>query len=135
MDHYLGKLRKKGFKITAKRRMMIELFLRKKKYFTPEEMRKELTGHFSSVSLPSIYRNFESMEKIGLLTRIIRPDRRLYYGLCRVKDDRHHHHIICVKCGRIGELERCDLFGDRIINGFRITGHYLQLEGVCPKCG
>ena len=134
MEYYLSKLKENGYKITAKRCEILELFLLKEKYLSPEEIREELIRQFPRVSLPSIYRNLEDMESIGILTRIIRPDRRLYYALCRVKNNRHHHHIVCLKCGRIGEMERCGMFDIKVINGFRITGHYLQLEGLCRKC-
>ncbi|MBD3380236.1 MAG: transcriptional repressor [Candidatus Omnitrophica bacterium] len=135
MKKYLDKLKKNNLKITSKRVAILELLERSGEALSPEDIRNELAAKFEKVSYPSVYKNLEDMSRIGVLAKIARPDRRLYYALCRAREDKHHHHIICSKCGKVGEVEECDLFRRKVINGYRITSHFLQLEGICSDCG
>jgi len=134
MEEYLQKLKENSLKITAKRRALIGLLVRKNKFLSPEQIYNVLKKKFNRISLPSIYRNLNEMENIGLLVKVQKPDRRLYYALCRADEDKHHHHIVCVKCGMIGEFYGCDILKKKEINGFKVQNHSLQLEGVCPGC-
>lgn len=134
MDTFIRVLKENGFKVTAQRMEIIKIFIRRPGLFTPEDIFNTLKKTFPKVSYPSVYRNLEQMKTIGILTKLTKPDRRLYYALCRVSRGKHHHHIICTKCGRVGEIEECDILNRKEINGFKITGHYVQFEGICPKC-
>ncbi len=131
---YLNKLRQTNLKLTPKRRAIIDFFLNEKQYLSPETVWKGLKKIFTHLGLPSIYRNLDLFSRCGILAKIQRPDRKLYYGLCELKGNAHHHHIICVKCGRVGEFSGCNLFRRKNINGFKILNHSLQLEGVCLGC-
>ena len=130
---YISKLQENGLKVTPKRKAIIDVFLTKNRYLTPEEIWRGLKKEFKHLGLPGIYRNLELFSKYGILAKIQRPDRRLYYGLCKSKK-KHHHHIICIKCGKVGEFSDCDLVNIKIINGFKILSHSLQFEGICPVC-
>lgn len=134
MGKYIKKLKENNLKITPKRCAIIDLLHKSGEALSPGDIKKKLSKKFKKVSYPSVYRNLEEMQKIGILARISKPDRRLYYALCRAEDGVHHHHIICAKCGKVGEIEECDLFKKQLVNGYKITSHFLQLEGVCPEC-
>lgn len=131
---YINKLRQNNRKLTPKRKAIIELFLSEGRYLTPEEVRKGLRKRFRHLGLPTIYRNLALFSRCGILTVIQRPEKRLYYGLCRSQGNTHHHHIICVKCGRVGIFSNCTLFKKKAINNFKILSHSLQIEGICPHC-
>ena len=132
-ESYLNKLRKNNLKLTPKRKAIIDFFLCKERYLTPQDLWEGLKKKFKHLGLPSIYRNLETFSQCGILTKIQRPDRRLYYGLCNSKN-KHHHHIICIKCGKVEEFSDCDLFRKKTIKGFKVVSHSLQIEGICVNC-
>ena len=134
MDIFLTKLKANKLKQTPKRKAILRLFLDKKRFLSPEEIVGVIKKGFKKASFPSIYRNLDELYKIGILLKVEKPDRRLYYALCTAKNDTHHHHIVCVKCGKIGEFEGCALMDKKKIGGFKILDHSLQLEGICNKC-
>ena len=134
LEVFLTRLKANRLKQTPKRRAILKLFLDKKRFLSPEEIFGAIKKEFKKVSFPSIYRNLDELYKVGILLKVQKPDRRLYYALCTTKNDIHHHHIVCVKCGKIGEFEGCALMSKKKINGFKILSHSLQLEGVCNKC-
>jgi Fur family ferric uptake transcriptional regulator len=72
----------------------------------------------------------------GLLRRVARSqDREVYehdYGYPR------HDHFICGKCGTLIEFEnaRMSEFLEDVAleHGFRMTGHRLEVYGLCAEC-
>lgn len=50
----------------------------------------------------------------------------------------HHHHIVCVGCAAVTDID------DKMLNfketqvsqqtGYKITNHSIELRGLCPKC-
>ena len=139
MHEYRKKLKKNGFKITPGREAIIAFFSRENRYVTPETVWKEVKKNLPQLGLPTVYRNLEQMRKIGILTQVDGAENRFYFGLCRAKNSgEHHHHISCQKCHRVSEVEICYLEsltkGIKKKTGFLITGHKLQLTGVCKDC-
>jgi Fur family ferric uptake transcriptional regulator len=51
---------------------------------------------------------------------------------------RHHDHLTCSECGKVVEFEsdQIEALQEKIAQnlGFRLTGHLLELFGVCPAC-
>ena len=76
----------------------------------------------------TVYRNLESLEESGLLTREIDGDNIIY-----LVNGHHKHHLTCTKCHKSVEIE-CPFDNQKNLNGFEITNHYLNLEGVCSTC-
>ncbi|MCX5641925.1 MAG: transcriptional repressor [Candidatus Omnitrophica bacterium] len=139
MRGYRQKLKKNGFKLTPGREAIIAFFSGKNHYATPETVWKEVRKSLPRLGLPTVYRNLEQMRKINILTQVDGAENRFYFGLCRAKNPgEHHHHISCQKCRRVSEVENCYLQSltkeIKEKTGFQITGHKLQLTGVCKDC-
>ncbi|HBL50426.1 MAG TPA: hypothetical protein DDZ65_09320, partial [Firmicutes bacterium] len=53
-------------------------------------------------------------------------------------DDSHHHHIVCLSCGRVWEFSSATL--ERVErqlakeHDFEVAGHNLQFYGYCKDC-
>ena len=134
MENYLKKLREKGLKITLKREAIIGILRRSKRALSPEAVYDAIKKSFKRASYPSVYRNLEEMYGIGMLHKVYRSDRRLYYTLCRERSAKHHHHIVCEKCGRVEAFYDCSVFRKGSIKGYKVLRHILQVEGICPEC-
>jgi len=139
MEKYIKMMKDNNLKITPRRKSIIKFFLKRKVYATPENVWNHLKKNFKKIGLPTVYRNLAEFEKIGILTKIEGEEERMYYGLCEAKNPfSHHHHIVCVKCHKVGLVESC--FFDEIVekieklSGFKVLSHYLQIKGICKSC-
>lgn len=133
MEEFVLRLKEHGLKVTPKRKAIIKALFDAGRFLSPEDVYVEVKRSFKKASFPSVYSNLETMLKIGILHKIDRPDRRLYYGLCR-SGLKHHHHVVCVSCGAISEVADCPIPHGRTVKGFEVVKHFLQMEGICPRC-
>lgn len=99
---------------------------------------EEILGRMARAAsgVPTTYRNLAQFAEQGLIEAILGPDQVVRYIRCHSND--HHHHIQCEQCGRMGEVNGCDL--EKILDtmaaraGFAVTRHKLQLFGLCRTC-
>ena len=72
----------------------------------------------------------------GLVQRTVGDDGVAYYAL--PEEHRHQHQLTCSRCGASVPVEGCpvEALASRlaVTTGFQITGHRLELYGLCPKC-
>jgi Fur family transcriptional regulator, ferric uptake regulator len=132
MDKYFVKIKDKGYKLTPRRRAIIEIFASNNTNLTAEEVWKSLRKIISHCGLPGVYRNLESLVSCGILTRIQNPDCKKHYALCDAAS--HHHHIICIVCGKVDDINICPVSGVKSINGYKVVNHFMQVNGICPEC-
>ncbi len=138
LETYLQRLRHRGHRITPKVRAVLRVFLQSGSVLGPVEMRAKLQKRFKRVGLPTIYRILESLAECGILLTAANPERQLRYYLCRDLDLGHHHHFICLRCGKVEEVNLC-LMGEveRYVKRklkATVQNHLLQIEGLCSKC-
>jgi Fur family transcriptional regulator, ferric uptake regulator len=134
MDRSLEKLKNAGYKLTPRRKAMLQIFARRDKHLSAEEVWIELGKKFRRCGLPGVYRNLESLTECGILASIRRPDRKKHYGLCKAEHQKHHHHITCIKCGKVEEIEACAIKEGKSIKGYKVVSHFMQVDGICSAC-
>jgi Fur family ferric uptake transcriptional regulator len=75
------------------------------------------------------------MESMKLVNKIVVDDGKARYELT---GDGHRHHLICTNCRKMIPIDTCPLkslekdVGEK--TNFDITGHRLEIYGVCPEC-
>lgn len=94
------------------------------------------------VPLSSLYRSLTVLDEAGILDRHHDSDGLARFELAEWLTG-HHHHLVCVSCGTVEDFELDD-DAERAIDafaggvaaeaGYEMTGHNLEVEGVCPSC-
>ncbi len=129
-------LKELQLKVTPKRVAILDFMARTGSYVSPEEVRQKLQEQFTSIGLPTVYRNLDELAEGGILAKIIHPNRQLYYYFCL--NSNHHHHFICLSCHRVMDLHICSVKGleDEINDQVRgkVISHILQVNGLCRSC-
>ena len=129
-------LRNSQLKATPKRLAMLDILADKRTYFSPEDIWKKLKERFTSVGLPTVYRNLEFLCKESVIMKVVHPDRKLYYYYCH--NNEHHHHFICTSCKRVEDLVFCgaDEIEHEVENRLQgsVVSHFVQVFGFCKAC-
>jgi len=129
-------LRGLNLKSTPKRIAMLEVLDGEQVYLSPEDIWQRMKKRFRTLGLPTVYRNLEELFAGGVISRVIHPDRKLYYYLCR--NEEHHHHFICMSCRRVEDVRFCAEreLQEAVRSGIRgkVLSHILQINGLCHAC-
>lgn len=131
------KLKAQGYKITAQRKTIIKAFVKAKNHLlSAEKVYEWIKEHEKTIDLSTIYRNIEIMMNIGVLKKISLDDHVDQYKLSVTNE--HHHHIVCVSCGKSEIFKECPVahiektLVDKI--GFTPIEHKLEIIGYCQEC-
>ncbi len=129
-------LRGLHLKSTPKRVALLKVLDDERVYLSPEDIWFRMKKKFRRLGLPTVYRNLEELYAGGVISRVIHPNRQLYYYLCR--NDEHHHHFICVSCRRVEDISFCaeKELQDVVSEGIqgKVLSHILQINGLCHQC-
>lgn len=134
MESYYEKIKNGGMKLTPRRKAIIRIFIEAGKHLSPEEVWGELQKLFDRCGLPGVYRNLEGLAECGVLTRVQISDRKKHYGLCPIGPDHHHHHVICIECGKVEDIREHGRDESPKIRGYKVLNHFFQVNGICQDC-
>ena len=127
-------LRDAGFKATTQRLLLLDVLSREGRPLTVSEIKERLRV----VDQVTIYRALEAMAQKDLVRKVDTKHAYTHYELVATR--KHHHHAICVLCGKIEDVDAClpkGLEQDvlKSLKGFsEIQGHSLEFIGRCKQC-
>ena len=136
MENIIDVLRDKGHKITPQRRAVINALLNCGHFPTALQLLEYVKREQPHVSLDTVYRNLSLLKQLGVVNEIqmINQDGNRF----EIASDGHHHHVICMKCGKIECLRKCPISREAIEtierNGFAVVSHSLEFYGYCDGC-
>ena len=133
-------LHDRGQRLTPQRERMLELFERlgEGRHLSAEEAHQRLRGRGEQVSLATVYRTLRLLSGMGLLKELELAEGGGRRFELAGQDQRHHHHLVCVRCGRIEEFENpavllaAETAAAR--HGFRLLEGVLNVRALCPAC-
>lgn len=138
-DRLKEHLKNEGYKLTPQRRAILDVIIENEgKHLSTEEIYDIVKQQCPEIGLATAYRTLQLLEKMGVLCRINFDDGCNRYELVHKEEDHQHHHLICVKCGEVTEVEDdlLDKLEEKIQDkyDFIIKNHNVKFFGLCKKC-
>lgn len=126
-------LKNKGYKYTGKREEMIRIFDREKRYLSAKEMLEYMQEEYPDLSFDTIYRNMTLFEDLEILECTELGGERKFRIRCSTEE--HHHHLICLNCGKTKHIDTCPMdVVQRNTGDFQIVDHKFEIYGYCSTC-
>lgn len=132
------KLKEKGCKLTPQRRSILDIIVENEgKHLSTEEIYDLVKQQCPEIGLATVYRTMQMFDEVGIVYKHNFDDGRSRYELNH-NEDHQHHHLICVNCNKVIEVEE-DLL-EQLENevekkyDFMITNHNVKFFGYCNKC-
>lgn len=139
MNDIKHQLQEKGYKFTTQRRAILDTIMENSdKHLSSEEIYDIVRKKYPETGLATVYRSLQIFEELGLIYRLDFDDGRVRYDVYNGAHDHQHHHLICISCGDVIEVEE-DLLDDmekHIMEAkdFEIIDHNVKFYGYCSKC-
>jgi Fur family ferric uptake transcriptional regulator len=140
-----GKLKGSGYRITMPRQAILDVLLHTEGHLSAEEIYIAVREKYPGIGLTTVYRTLELLADMGIVLKFDFGDKRSRYELSEGPEGlRHHHHLVCTRCGRIidytGYLDSEKELLDKTENGlsekynFKISNHLIRFYGLCNNC-
>jgi len=127
-------LRRKGFKQTAQRAAIVDLFFACGGHISPEALYNQIKGSYPGIGYSTVYRTLKLLAQCGLAQEVhFQQDRTLYD-----RKSEQHDHLVCLQCGRVVEfqVEALEHLQEEIARqqGFLPQRRKFEIYGLCREC-
>ncbi len=132
LESIVQRLEEQRYRITPSRLAVVTAALERSGHFSVHDILSQVPG----VGRATVFRTMKLLSETGMLCRVLLEDGSLHYRVSRRQD--HHHHLVCVSCGSVQELDAC--IDPEVLNdlarstGYEIEGHWLEFFGRCAAC-
>jgi Fur family ferric uptake transcriptional regulator len=133
-DLIYAKIRESGGRMTKIKKALIDVFLESGCLLSMEEIEKKLIKKNIKPEKSTIFRELSSLTSKHLIHKNNISGRSFFELPCS-----HHHHLVCISCGKIEAIEMKNKLIDIEKNflktkNFLILNHVLDFYGYCEKC-
>ncbi len=119
---------------THQRRVIYDTVMSLHGHPSPELIYEQVRKKIPSISLATVYKNIRTFLDSRMLREV-----SFHHGSLRVEPNEHeHHHLVCVRCKQITDLDAESLgpvrVKERLPRGFQVTRITVDVLGVCAAC-
>src|ERR1700736_4821238 len=134
LSEFAERCRRGGLAVTPQRLAIIKALLGSGEHPRADAIFAEVRLEHPHISLATVHRTLETLCDIGEARKVtMLHDSARYDG-----NITPHHHVVCVKCRRIRDIEIPEL--DRVLQGrselgeFTVLGSSLEIQALCESC-
>jgi len=135
-EQFRAFLRGRGLTFTPERRAILGEIFNDHGHFDVESLHDRLRRRGSRISVATIYRLIPLLLESGMIRQATPRDGHPTYE--HLFGHRPHHHLTCVRCGKVVEFrqEEIEKILDKICgrHGFSPFDYRLGVRGVCASC-
>lgn len=128
-----------NYKLTPQREATVRVLLENESdHLSAEEIYMLVKLKTPDIGLATVYRTLEMLTELNILDKVNFNDGLSRYDMRKEGAKHFHHHLLCLECGGIDEIED-DLLLDveKLVEKdylFRVNDHRLTFHGVCHQC-
>lgn len=133
------KFQEKQYKLTPQRQIILQVFVdHQDEHLCAEDVHTIVRQQSAEIGLATVYRTLELFSDLEVLQKMDFGDGRSRYEMNETSKPHHHHHLICLGCGKVKEfeddlLETLETTIARKSN-FMIVDHQVKFYGYCQDC-
>ena len=139
IDRIKKQLHSQSYKLTPQREATVKVLLEHEEdHLSAEDVYLLVKEKAPEIGLATVYRTLELLNELEVVDKINFGDGVSRYDLRKEGADHFHHHLVCIQCGSVDEIQE-DLLGDveKVVEAewkFKVNDHRLTFHGVCEKC-
>lgn len=139
IDRIKKQLSGASYKLTPQREATVRVLLENEEdHLSAEDVFLLVREKSPEIGLATVYRTLELLNELNVVDKIQFGDGVSRYDLRQEGAAHFHHHLVCIECGAVDEIQE-DLLEDveEIVENkwkFKIKDHRLTFHGVCHRC-
>ncbi|KRE05657.1 MULTISPECIES: ferric iron uptake transcriptional regulator [Priestia] len=128
-----------SYKLTPQREATVRVLLEHEEdHLSAEDVYLLVKEKSPEIGLATVYRTLELLTELKIVDKINFGDGVSRYDLRQEGAAHFHHHLVCMECGSVDEIQE-DLLEDveEIVEkqwNFKIKDHRLTFHGICHRC-
>lgn len=132
-------LHSSSYKLTPQREATVRVLLEHEEdHLSAEDVYLLVKEKSPEIGLATVYRTLELLTELKIVDKINFGDGVSRYDLRKEGADHFHHHLVCIECGTVDEIQK-DLLEDVEVIvekewNFKIKDHRLTFHGICHRC-
>ena len=134
-DNLKSMLRSMNLKVTNQRLSILKALNKgPKTHVTAKDVFERIRPNYPNIGFATVYRFLKQTSRFGITSEL-----RIGHAPARyeLKVGEHHHHIVCIKCGKIVEFQN-NIIEKQIKkistdHNFTIEHHIFELYGKCRR--
>ena len=134
IDTFIQECKNRGLNITYPRMAIYKILLQYHGHPSAEDIYKQVQKDHPNISLATVYKTLEMLAGNDLVSKVTPLHDIVRYD-CN-KD--FHHHLVCIKCKKITDIENDALnhlpIPENIDKNFKIINYKVQFDGICMEC-
>ena len=134
IDSFIQECKNRGLNVTFPRMAIYKILLQYQGHPSAEDIFKEVRKDYPNISLATVYKTLEMLANNQLISKVTHLHDIVRYDFN--KDI--HHHLVCIKCKKITDIENEKLnnlpIPENIDKNFKILNYQVQFDGICKEC-
>ena len=128
-------LRRRGYRITPQREMIINAVAHSPQHITAEEISEKLQEHTRAINIATVYRTLDLLWQEGFACRNDLSEGKIVYSTIQHGP---HIHLVCRRCNRVidADIKVLNSLGEDLISNYQFhpdLGHF-AIFGICADC-
>lgn len=129
-------IKEQGYRLTPQRAEILRALIEAGTALSAQAVLARVQQTYSCVSLDTVYRNLAMLTETGLVNQVNLQNK----GIARFEfqGQSHHHHAICLQCGRSFCVDDCPLPTPLPMPAedprFQVVRHAYEIYGYCSGC-
>ncbi|UCD17737.1 MAG: transcriptional repressor [Candidatus Zixiibacteriota bacterium] len=129
-EHLTDKLKRN----TPQRQTILAELRKLSSHPTAAELYQVVRERLPKISLGTVYRNLEFLNKNNIIQKLERGRSKARYD----GNMASHYHVRCMHCGQLDDMCESPAYTVAAtpcsLNSYKIISHRIEFDGICPRC-
>ncbi len=134
LEEFIARCKKVGLNATTQRIIIYKAIMEEDSHPSPEQVYSKIKLENPTISLATVYKTLETFSEYGFIKKV----NPLHIKVRYEPNTYDHHHMVCVKCGKIFDFENeefnnltlpANILGKKILLDYSI-----QFNIICEEC-
>ncbi len=134
IQEFIDKCKEVKLSVTPQRIVIYQELLGNRNHPSPEDIYNAIKEENPSISFATVYNTLETFEKYGFIKKVTPLHNKVRYDPVTEP----HHHLVCVKCGKIidvdsDKIDKVEISED-IIGENMFIDYSIRINIICTDC-